>query len=310
VTPSEVELILTADEAGQRLDKVLAARELGFTRAALQRWMSEGRVHMDGFAVEKDATALAGALVRIEPAPPPPSEAVPEDIPLRILFEDAHLLVIDKPAGMVVHPAAGHHSGTLVNAVLHHRRVEPGTDPIRPGIVHRLDKDTSGVMVVALTEQAREGLAARFATHDIERAYEALCLGVVPDQVTYDTRHGRHPVDRKRFSSRVRGGKRAITHVRTLSRLHGATHVECRLQTGRTHQIRVHLADAGYPLLGDAVYGKTSRDARVAAAASALGRQALHARLLGFEHPVTGDTLRFESPAPEDFARALAVLKK
>jgi 23S rRNA pseudouridine1911/1915/1917 synthase len=307
VTP--VELVLSPAEAGERLDKVLSARsELGFSRATLQRWMEEGRVTIAGKPVQAKDKARAGFTVRIEPAPPPPSEALPEAIPLDVLFEDEHLIVLHKPAGLVVHPAAGHQSGTLVNALLHHTEVEAGEDPRRPGVVHRLDKDTSGVMVVTRTEAAREAMSRLFSAHHIERVYEAICAGSPPAQVTYHTLIGRHPTERKRFSSKVRTGKHAITHVNKVRDLHGAALVRCRLETGRTHQIRVHLADHGFPLLGDQVYGKKSRDARVQAASEELGRQALHARVLGFAHPVTGEPMRFEVEPPADFQRALEAL--
>ncbi len=302
------EVRIEPSEAGERLDKVLAARDLGFSRATLQRWIDEGRVTQDGRAISAKEKARAGVLVRIEPAPPPPSDALPENIPLTILYEDAFLIVLHKPAGLVVHPAPGHPSGTLVNALLHHTEVELGADPRRPGVVHRLDKDTSGVMVVARTDAAREGLSALFAAHDIERVYEAICLGKAPLAMTYDTLIGRHPVDRKRFSSQVRHGKRAVTHIARLRELSGASLVRCQLETGRTHQIRVHLADHGLPLLGDALYGRVPKEPRLREASELLGRQALHARVLGFVHPITGDKLRFEVEPPEDFQRALALI--
>jgi 23S rRNA pseudouridine1911/1915/1917 synthase len=225
-----------------------------------------------------------------------------------VLFEDEHLIVLHKPAGLVVHPAAGHASGTLVNALLHHTEVEGGEDPRRPGVVHRLDKDTSGVMVVTRTEVAREAMSRLFSDHQIERLYEAICVGSPPSQITYHTFIGRHPIERKRFSSKVRSGKRAITHVTKVRDLHGAALIRCQLQTGRTHQIRVHLADHGFPLLGDQVYGKKSRDQRVQEAAEAIGRQALHARVLGFQHPITAAAMRFEVEPPADFQQALAAL--
>jgi 23S rRNA pseudouridine1911/1915/1917 synthase len=209
---------------------------------------------------------------------------------------------------LVVHPAAGHDRGTLVNALLHHTEVERGEDPRRPGIVHRLDKDTSGVMVVARTDAVREALSAQFASHAIEREYEAICLGTPPPAITFDTLIGRHPTERKRFSSKVRTGKRAVTHVRALRAFAGAALVRCRLETGRTHQIRVHMADHGYPLLGDPLYGKPPKDAALRAIGAALGRQALHARVLGFVHPLSGERLRFEVEPPADFARALGSL--
>jgi 23S rRNA pseudouridine1911/1915/1917 synthase len=221
------------------------------------------------------------------------------------------VLVLMKAAGMVVHPAPGHASGTLVNALRFRQSVrELEADATeRPGIVHRLDKDTSGVMVVAKTVAARAGLIAQFQAHDLERAYVAIALGHPSEAFTIDTLHGRHPTDRKRFSSRVREGKRAVTHVRVLERLHASSLIECRLETGRTHQIRMHLAEAGHALLADPVYGRTSSDARLTLAAAAIGRQALHARTLGFRHPVSGEPLRFEAAPPEDFERALAELR-
>jgi 23S rRNA pseudouridine1911/1915/1917 synthase len=251
----------------------------------------------------------AGQHIRVRPAPPPPSAAEPEDIPLVVLYEDEHLVVIDKPAGLVVHPAAGHAGGTLVNALLHRFGALPGEDAARPGIVHRLDALTSGVMVVARTAAAREGLMRSFAAHDIERAYVGIALGAPPAKITYDTPYGRHPRDRKRFSTKVRSEKRAVTHVEVLERLHGAALVRCTLETGRTHQIRVHLAEHGFPLLGDPIYGRRAKDERLRAAADSLGRQALHAAVLGFVHPVTGVSLRFATDPPADFAAALAGLR-
>jgi 23S rRNA pseudouridine1911/1915/1917 synthase len=287
----------------------LAARAPERSRSTIQRWIREGRVEVDGVVATASTRARAGQRVVVRPAPPPPSEAEPEDIPLAILYEDAELVVLDKPPGLVVHPAPGHAGGTLVNALLHHFGALPGDDAARPGIVHRLDSKTSGVMVVARTPRAREGLMKLFATHDIERAYVAIATGDPPARITYETLHGRHPTDRKRFSSRVTRGKRAVTHVERLERLHGAALVRCRLETGRTHQIRVHLAEHGHPLLGDPMYGRPSKDARVRAAAEALGRQALHAAVLGFVHPVTGEALRFETPPPADFQQALGSLR-
>ncbi len=264
---------------------------------------------VDGAVATARTKPGAGQRVRVRPAPPPPSAAEPEAIPITVLYEDDNLLVVDKPAGMVVHPAPGHPSGTLVNALLHHFGALPGEDAERPGIVHRLDALTSGVMVVARTPAAREGLMQAFSTHAIERAYLAIALGRPPEKVTYETWHGRHPRDRKRFSSKVVRGKRAVTHVEVVERLHGAAVVRCTLETGRTHQIRVHLADHGFPLLGNPVYGRTSKDPRVRAAANALGRQALHAAVLGFTHPISGAQVRFETPPPADFQAALSALR-
>jgi 23S rRNA pseudouridine1911/1915/1917 synthase len=225
-----------------------------------------------------------------------------------VLHVDDDVVVVDKPAGLVVHPARGHAGGTLVNGLLAlgYFRGEDAAGE-RPGIVHRLDKGTSGVMVVARTPGAREKLKAQFQAHSIERAYRALVVGAAREG-THDTLHGRHPRDRMRFTARVRSGKRAVTHVRVLDRLPGATHVECTLQTGRTHQIRVHLAESGTPVLGDPLYGKPPRDERLRALSERLGHQALHARLLGFIHPGTGRLVRFESDPPADFTEALGDL--
>jgi 23S rRNA pseudouridine1911/1915/1917 synthase len=303
-----IELEITADEAGERLDRVLSARPLGYSRSALQALIEAGRVFVNGQPARSSARAVAGARVRIEPLPPPPSAAEPEDIPLDLLHEDEHLAVLMKPAGLVVHPAAGHPSGTLVNALRFHLDVRAG-DPERPGIVHRLDRDTSGIMVVARTELAREGLMAQFSQHAIEREYVAIALGAVAPSLRIDTLHGRHPTDRKRFSAKVARGKRAVTEVALLEPLGRASLVRCVLETGRTHQIRVHLSEHGHPLLGDAVYGHPSRDEPLRAAERAIGRQALHARVLGFTHPATGERMRFSREAPEDFQRALEILR-
>ena len=310
-----IDLIIDASEAGERLDRVLAARNLGHSRSTLQRWMNEGRVLMDERPVVVRAKAVAGSVVRIAPAPPPPTEAEPEPMPLAILFEDEHLLVLDKPAGLVVHPAPGHARGTLVNGLLHHYASTVGPKAAdnlvgqRPGIVHRLDKDTSGVMVVAKSPIAHERLVRTFTAHDLERRYLAIAVGSPADVVTFDTLHGRHPVDRKRFSSKVRRGRRAVTHVRVLERLYGAALVECRLETGRTHQIRVHLSEHGSPLVGDPLYGHRPRDPRLREVAGALGRQALHAELLAFQHPITEQPLSFSTALPPDFQRALTALR-
>jgi len=301
--------IVSPEEAGERLDRILAAQHPERSRATYQRWIAEGRVEIDGVIASASARPKAGQRVAVRPAPPPPSDAEPEAIPLTVLYEDDDLVVIDKPAGMVVHPAPGHSGGTLVNALLHHFGALPGEDAARPGIVHRIDAHTSGVMVVARTAAAREGLMAAFATHTIERSYLAIAVGHPPDAITYETLHGRHPRDRKRFTTKVTRGKRALTRVEVLERLHGAALVRCTLETGRTHQIRVHLAEHGAPLLGDPVYGKRSKDPRVRAAADALGRQALHAAVLGFTHPVTSVPMRFETPPPDDFRRALEALR-
>jgi 23S rRNA pseudouridine1911/1915/1917 synthase len=306
--PAPIELTISAEEAGERIDRVLSTRPLGHSRSTLQSWIADGRVLVDGRPVRASARVSAGARVIVRPALPPPSSAEPEDLPLDLLFEDEHVAVLHKPAGMVVHPAPGHWSGTLANALRFHLEVKAG-DPERPGIVHRLDRDTSGLMVVARTELAREGLIAQWKSRSIEREYVAIALGQPQEQLRFETLHGRHPRDRKRFTSRVATGKQAITVMRVLERLHFASLVSCKLETGRTHQIRVHLSEHGHPLLADALYGRASADPRLAEAERAIGRQALHARLLGFAHPASGERMRFELEPPQDFQRALALLR-
>jgi 23S rRNA pseudouridine1911/1915/1917 synthase len=306
----------------ERLDKLAVAllerAGIAASRATIQRWIEHERVTVDGRAARASITVAAGARVTIAPEAPEATEALPDaTIELQVVFEDEHLLVVDKPAGLVVHPARGHAQGTLVNALLGRGGFERAgadeRDPmghVRPGIVHRLDKGTSGLLVVAKEERAREALKALFARHAIERAYVAIVVGEAKD-ATIDTLHGRHPTDRLRFTTRVASGKRAITEVRVMERLGGATLLECRLATGRTHQIRVHLAERmGTPVLGDPLYGKAPKDARLRAIAEALGHQALHARVLGFDHPITGVSMRWESAPPADFARALSELRR
>jgi 23S rRNA pseudouridine1911/1915/1917 synthase len=307
--PTPTVITLSESDAGERIDRVLGRRCPEFSRSTLQRWIEQGRVEQAGEVVSRKTKAVGGAEVSIRPAPPEPLSAEPQEIPLEILFEDAHLIVLDKPAGLVVHPAPGHADGTLVNALLYHAEVQGGFDPLRPGIVHRLDKDTSGVMVVAKTPQAHERLVEMFQRHSLKRAYLAIVLGRPPQSVTYDTFHGRHPANRKKFTSRGDRGRRAVTHLEVVELLHGSALVRCRLETGRTHQIRVHLAEHGHPVLGDPLYGKSVGDPELRRISTELGRQALHAALLAFAHPITGEELRFETEPPEDFERAVAMLR-
>jgi 23S rRNA pseudouridine1911/1915/1917 synthase len=283
------------------------------SRASVQRWIEAGRVTLDGGAARASQALAAGARIVVRPEAPPPTRALPDaSVELVVVYEDAHLLVVDKPAGLVVHPARGHATGTLVNGLLARGGFDlPDDDDARarPGVVHRLDKGTSGLLVVAKDEPTREALKALFAKHAIDREYVAIVAGRTGD-ATYDTLHGRHPSDRLRFTTRVDAGKRAVTHVKKLEELGAATLVACTLETGRTHQIRVHLAErANAPVLGDPLYGKPPKEARLREVAAELGRQALHARVLGFVHPATGARVRWESAPPPDFARALAALR-
>jgi 23S rRNA pseudouridine1911/1915/1917 synthase len=314
---------------GLRLDRFLALALEGVpsapTRSELKRWIDEGRVTVGGAAKKAADKVRPGDEVRVRPASPPPTRALPDaSVPFDVLYEDDELVVVNKPAGVVVHPAAGHATGTLVNGLLargyfdRHAPFDLGESVLhdeadaersRPGIVHRLDKDTSGVMVVARTPHAREGLKRQFAEHTIDRAYEAVCVGALAS-TTFATLHGRNPSNRLLFSSRVSDGKRAVTHVVAGRSYRGlATRLTCRLETGRTHQIRVHLSDAGHPLLGDLAYGGPPRDPALARIARSLGRQALHAQRLGFVHPSTGAALGFEAALPDDLALAIAALE-
>lgn len=346
--PDVHEFVVPAQASGERLDVFLAQQGLPFSRSQLGRRITEGEVRIDGSPTLRAGLRLrAGQRVRFVPPPPTPVEDPPEDIPLDVLFEDRHLILVNKPAGLVVHPAPGHLRGTLVNALLFRCGTLPlppprpspnagdegegddeGEDDLdepdarpaataqglsiggqrRPGIVHRLDQGTSGVLVCAKDEPTLVGLQAQFAVHSIARRYVALVEGVLPERGTFATRYGRHPRDRKRFTART-GKKRAVTHYAVLERLAGATLVELQLETGRTHQIRVHLSEAGHPILGDPLYGRPPRQPELRRIAAALSHQALHARLLGFVHPITGERLTQTAPPPEAFLRALAALR-
>ncbi len=309
-----------ADPIG-RLDRALADALPDLSRARIQALMAEGAITRDGALVTDPSAKAMPGLYRLTVPPVTPPEPGPEDLGLKVLFEDADLIVIDKPAGMSAHPAPGSLSGTLVNALIHHCGASlSGIGGVaRPGIVHRLDKDTSGVMVAAKTDAAHRGLSVLFAAHDIDRRYIALTRGApAPVRGTISTRIGRSTSDRKKMAVVRTGGRDAVTHY-DVQALFGpgqkplAAGVDCRLETGRTHQIRVHLAHKGAPCLGDPAYGSGSPApaVRAAIAAAGLTRQALHAAVLGFRHPVTGETLRFETAPPADMdalRRALEAL--
>jgi len=307
-------------EGGGRVDKALAAALPEFSRARLQALIAEGRVTRDGSPVSDGSAKAQAGDYRLEIPPAAPAEPQPEDIPLVVLFEDAHLIVIDKPPGLAMHPAPGSESGTLVNALLHHcGDTLSGIGGVaRPGIVHRIDKETSGVVVAAKTDAAHQGLSALFAAHDIDREYIALTRGAPsPIRGTIEGAIARSSADRKKMAVVKTGGRHAVTHY-TVARVFGpqakplAARVACRLETGRTHQIRVHLASKGAPCLGDPIYGSgsPSQPVKEAIAEAGLKRQALHAAVLGFVHPVTGERLRFESPLPADMARLETLLAK
>lgn len=311
------QLTVALDDLDRRLDVFLTAA-LDAPRSLVQRLIESGQVTVAGRPAKKGGQKLRPGEVVVATVPrPAPLELVAEDLPLPILYQDARLVVVDKPAGMVVHPAAGHSHGTLVNALLFHCRDLSGIGGVmRPGIVHRLDKDTSGVMVVSKDDQSHAHLAAELAKKSaggessIRREY--LAIAVPPPsgaRGTYRTLYGRHPVHRQRFSSKVTRGKSAVTTWEVVERFAGAALVSVRLETGRTHQIRVHAADHGWPLLGDAVYGRRPLDPFLVQLAADLGRQALHAHTLAFAHPSSGELLSFVSPLPPDLQRTLEKLR-
>jgi 23S rRNA pseudouridine1911/1915/1917 synthase len=281
--------------SGDRLDHFLASNVNGLSRSRLQDLIKQGHVKLNGLIVKPGARLRAGDSIILREPPPIPSNAEAEDIALRVLFEDEDLIVIDKPPGLVVHPAAGHQTGTLVNALLHHCQTLSGIGgEQRPGIVHRLDKDTSGCLVAAKSDSAHQALARQFAGREVTKIYLALAAGrfarrsgVIEESI------GRHPVQRKKMAIVTRG-RAARTDYRVLADIEGGALVECTLHTGRTHQIRVHLKHLGHPVLGDEVYGRRG----------AYPRQMLHAWKLGFAHPRTGAPLSFESPLPKDFLDA------
>jgi len=293
--------------AGKRLDAALAKLEPELSRAQLRRLIEQGAVTVGGQPAKPAHRLRAGEVIAGSVPQPEPTELAAEALPLAVLYQDADLIVVDKPAGLVVHPAPGHSSGTLVNALLHHCRDLSGVGgELRPGIVHRLDKDTSGVLVAAKNDTAHRSLAAQFKVHSVLREYLALVRGAPrAASGTIEAAIGRHPTDRKRMSTKTRRGRAAVTHYRVEERLRGASLLRVRLETGRTHQVRVHLASLGLAILGDPVYG----GGRAAGAELGLARQALHAAVLGFVHPRSGASLRFESPLPADLARALEALR-
>jgi 23S rRNA pseudouridine1911/1915/1917 synthase len=306
-------IALGAGHAGWRLDRALADAVPTLSRERLKALIRSGALEAGGKAVRDPATKVKGdEHFTLSIPDPEPAHNEPQDIPLVIPFEDEHLLVVDKPAGLVVHPAAGNRAGTLVNALLHHcaGRLSGIGGVARPGIVHRIDKDTSGLLVVAKTDVAHEGLAKQFAAHSIERRYLAIVNGLPKTaQGTVNAPLARSAHDRKKIAI-VEGsrGKRAVTHWMRLDALRDAALVECRLETGRTHQVRVHMASIGHPLLGDPVYGRGKSVHRQLLNQLDFKRQALHAAGLGFIHPVTKARLSFESALPSDMQELLAAL--
>ena len=297
-------LRLKVNAPGQRADQFLAAALPQLTRSAAQKLLEEGAVTLNGRPVKKNyKTAPGDELVVVLPDPAP-VDILPQDIPLDVVYEDEDVIAVNKPVGLVVHPAAGHPDGTLVNALLYHcgNSLSGINGALRPGIVHRIDRDTSGLIIAAKNDAAHLALAAQLQDHSLYREYEAVCVGnLKQDQGTVNAPIARHPTDRKKMAVNFLQGREAVTHWTVLERFSGYTHIQCRLETGRTHQIRVHMAHTGHPLLGDVVYGSKKPW-------PGLAGQCLHARRLSFVHPRTGERLTLECPLPSWFQEVLTKL--
>ena len=297
---------LIADQAGERADALLARSIPDLTRSAAQRLLEQGAVTLDGRPVKKNYKTAPGDVLAAALPDPEPVDIVPQDIPLDVVYEDEDVIVVNKPVGLVVHPAPGHPDGTLVNALLYHcgSSLSGINGELRPGIVHRIDRDTSGLMIAAKNDKAHLALAAQLQDHSLARVYEAVAVGSLrEDSGTVDAPIGRHPVDRKKMAVDRKNGREAVTHWSVLARYPGYTHIQCSLETGRTHQIRVHLAFIGHPLLGDVVYGSKKPW-------PGLAGQCLHARMLKFVHPSTGQLMELECPLPDWFEKVLRQIDK
>ena len=299
-------LTLTADRTGERVDSFLSRLLPDLTRSAAQRLLEEGLVTRCGVPVTKSDKTVPGDTFTVALPDPAPMDVFPQNIPLDVVYEDADIIVVNKPVGMVVHPAAGHPDGTLVNALLYHCKESLSgiNGTLRPGIVHRIDRDTSGLHVAAKNDFAHLALAEQLQDHSLYREYEAVCVGNLrEDSGTVNAPIARHRMDRKRMAVDFLLGREAVTHWSVLARFPGYSHIQCRLETGRTHQIRVHLAHIGHPLLGDVVYGSKRPY-------PGLAGQCLHAKRLSFTHPRTGDRLTLECPLPDWFQEVLTKLGK
>lgn len=297
-------LILQAEESAERIDALLARSVDGLTRSAAQRLLEQGAVTKNGIPVKKNYKTASGDEFEIVLPDAAETELVAQDIPLDVVYEDDDLIVVNKPRGMVVHPAPGHEDGTLVNALLHHcgESLSGVGGERRPGIVHRIDKDTSGLIIAAKNDFSHLALSAQLADHTLARTYEAVVCGTLrEDSGTVDAPIGRHPADRKRMTVTDKNSRRAVTHWAVIARYNGYTHVRCNLETGRTHQIRVHMAHIGHPILGDMVYGRKRPE-------KGLEGQCLHARALRFLHPRTGEPVELTCDLPQYFQDVLARL--
>lgn len=297
---------LTADLSGERIDRFLCGKLNDLSRSYIQKLLKNGSITVNDNPAKSNYKVSSGDRICVEIPDPEPLDIVPEDIPLDILYEDDEILVVNKPKGMVVHPSPGHYSHTLVNALLYHcrDRLSGINGVLRPGIVHRIDMDTTGSLLVCKTDHAHQILAEELKEHSITRRYHAVvCGNIKEDSGTVNAPIGRHPTDRKKMSTKAVNGRPAVTHYRVLERYGDYTYIECELETGRTHQIRVHMASIGHPLLGDAVYGPSRCPFK-------LQGQTLHAKILGIRHPVTGEYMEFDAPLPQYFTELLECLRK
>ncbi len=297
-----------ADKAAMensRIDIVLSSRLKSLSRSYVQKLLKEGKVQVNGQAVKPNYHVKCGDDIRLELPPVTAPDILPERIPLDILYEDEDLLVVNKPKGMVVHPAPGHYTGTLVNAVMEHCKDNlSGINGIlRPGIVHRIDRDTTGSIIICKNDFAHNHIAAQLKGHSLVRRYHAICYGILKEEeTTISAPIGRHPIERKKMAVNEKNGKPAVTHIKVLRRFENYTYVECRLETGRTHQIRVHMASMGHPLLGDIMYAPGRK------CPHKLEGQCLHAKILGFHHPRTGQYIETDAPLPDYFQHLLDIL--
>ena len=293
-------------ENGERIDKYLSNEMSGFSRSYIQKLMKDGHVYVNGKAVKANYKLAYDDMITVEIPDLVEPDIVPENIPLDILYEDDDILIVNKPKGMVVHPAAGHYSGTLVNALMYHcgESLSGINGVMRPGIVHRIDMDTTGSLLVCKNDQAHQKLAEQLKVHSIKRVYHAIVCGNLKENSgTIDAPIGRHPVDRKKMSINYQNGREAVTHYQVLERFGDYTYISCRLETGRTHQIRVHMASIRHPLLGDNVYGPQKCPFK-------LQGQTLHAKILGITHPTTGEYMEFDAPLPEYFEDLLGRMRQ
>lgn len=297
---------ITEEYEGERIDKCMVMLLDSLSRSYIQKLIKEGQVLVNGSPVKSSYQVQTDDEVEFSLPPSQEPDILPEDIALDILYEDGDLLVVNKPKGMVVHPAAGHYSGTLVNGIMYHcgRELSGINGVMRPGIVHRIDRDTTGSLIVCKNDRTHNHIAAQLKEHSVTRRYRAICHGVIgAEQGTVDKPIGRHSTDRKKMAVNEKSGKRAVTHYRVLQRFRDYTYIECELETGRTHQIRVHMASIGHPLLGDMVYAQGWK------CPFSLQGQTLHAMIIGFIHPSTGEYLELEAPMPEYFVHLLEILQ-